>query len=182
MDFGRNNSVTQSAANAEILGRQRLKHMKAKTIIILNSVLTKAVYVFYPLLLIYLAVYHLTDKEPGFVPALLVPGISFVLVSVFRNLVNAPRPYEVPGAKAPIIKKDAPGKSFPSRHVFSIFVIAATAFWVWPIAGILVGAAGVVLCWCRVAGGVHFPRDVIAGALIGVGCGIVGLYVILPLI
>ena len=45
---------------------------KAKTIVILNSVLTKAVYAFYPLLLIYLAVYHLTDKEPGFLPALLV--------------------------------------------------------------------------------------------------------------
>ena len=34
----------------------------------------------------------------------------------------------------------------------------------------------------RVAGGVHFPRDVIAGALIGIGCGVIGYYVILPLL
>ena len=156
--------------------------MKADAIIILNSVLTKAVYLLYPLLLIYLAVYHLTDKEPGFVPALLVPGISFVLVSIFRSKVNAPRPYEMPSAKPPIIKKDAPGKSFPSRHIFSIFVIAVTVFWVWPVPGIVVGIAGVVLAWSRVAGGVHFPRDVIAGALIGIGCGLIGYYVILPLI
>ena len=47
--------------------------MNDKTIVVLNSILTKAVYIMYPLLLIYLAVYHLTDKEPGFVPALLVP-------------------------------------------------------------------------------------------------------------
>ena len=156
--------------------------MKVKTIILLNSVLTKAVYIMYPLLLIYLAVYHLTDKEPGFVPALLVPGISFVLLSIFRDKIDAPRPYEMPGAKPPIIKKDAPGKSFPSRHIFSIFVIAVTFFWVWPAVGILIGVAGAVLSWVRVEGGVHFPRDVIAGALIGIGCGILGFYVILPLI
>ena len=156
--------------------------MKAKVIVILNSVLTKAVYIIYPLLLIYLAVYHLTDKEPGFVPALLVPGISFVLLSIFRDRVNAPRPYEMPGAAPPIIKKDAPGKSFPSRHIFSVFVIAVTFFWVWPIPGVLIGIAGAVLSWCRVTGGVHFPRDVIAGALIGIGCGVIGYYVILPLI
>ena len=156
--------------------------MKAKTILILNSVLTKAVYALYPLLLIYLAVYHLTDKEPGFVPALLVPGISFVLVSIFRSWYDAPRPYEIPGAEPPLIKKDAPGKSFPSRHIFSIFVIAVTFFWVWPVPGILIGIAGILLAWSRVAGGVHFPRDVIAGALIGVFSGVIGYYVILPLI
>lgn len=156
--------------------------MKEKSVLILNGVLTKAVYLLYPLLLIYLAVNHLTDKAPGFVPAVLVPGISFVLVSIFRSKINAPRPYETPGAAAPIIKKDAPGKSFPSRHVFSIFVIAVTVFWVWPAPGILVGIAGVILAWCRVAGGVHFPRDVIAGALIGIGCGVIGFYLILPLI
>ena len=155
--------------------------MKPEAIIVINSVLTKAVYLLYPILLIYLAVYHLTDKEPGFVPALLVPGISFVLVSIFRSRLNAPRPYEMPGAKPPIIKKDALGKSFPSRHVFSIFVIAVTVFWVWPLPGVLTAAAGALLAWCRVAGGVHFPRDVIAGALIGIGCGLLGYYVILPL-
>ena len=156
--------------------------MKAKTILILNSVLTKAVYALYPLLLVYLAVYHLTDKEPGFVPALLVPGISFVLVSIFRSWYDAPRPYEIPGAEPPLIKKDAPGKSFPSRHIFSIFVIAVTFFWVWPVPGILIGIAGILLAWSRVAGGVHFPRDVIAGALIGVFSGVIGYYLILPLI
>ena len=150
-----------------------------KIIIALNYILTKAVYILYPLLLLYLAATHLTDRDPGFLPAVLVPGISFVLVSIFRNLYNAPRPYEMPGAPKPVIKKDAPGKSFPSRHIFSIFIIAVTLFWVWPIPGIIVGIAGTVLAICRVMGGVHFPRDVIAGALIGIACGIIGYYVIL---
>ena len=152
--------------------------MKEKTILILNSFLTKAVYLLYPLLLIYLAVNHLTDKEPGFIPAVLVPGISFALVSVFRSKINAPRPYEMPGAAPPVIQKDAPGKSFPSRHVFSIFVIAVTVFWVWPVPGILVGIAGAVLSWCRVAGGVHFPRDIAAAIVLAAACAAIGFFVI----
>ena len=156
-----------------------MKETTRKTIIALNYILTKAVYILYPLLLLYLAATHLTDMDPGLLPAVLVPGISFVLVSIFRYLYNAPRPYEMPGAKEPVIKKDAPGKSFPSRHIFSIFIIADTLFWVWPIPGIIVGIAGTVLAVCRVMGGVHFPRDVIAGALIGIACGIIGYYVIL---
>lgn len=152
---------------------------REKLIVVTCSVLTKAIYILYPMLLIYLAVTHPADRDPGFLPALIVPGVSFVLVSIFRNLYNAPRPYEMPGAKEPIIKKDSPGKSFPSRHVFSVFIIAVTFFWVWPAAGVCIGIAGVILAVCRVAGGVHFPKDVIAGALIGIGCGILGFYVIL---
>ena len=81
--------------------------MKPEAIIVINSVLTKAVYALYPLLLIYLAASHLTDKQPGFVPAVLVPGISFVLLSIFRDKINAPRPYELYDID-PIIVTDPP--------------------------------------------------------------------------
>ena len=53
---------------------------------------------------------------------LAIPGISFVAVSIFRKCYNAKRPYEIYDFK-PLIPKDTIGKSFPSRHVFSIFVI-----------------------------------------------------------
>lgn len=65
----------------------------------------------------------------------------------------------------------APGKSFPSRHTFSAFAIAASWFVASvPVAVVLLVAAG-VLAVCRVLGGVHFPRDVVAGALIGSATG-----------
>lgn len=149
---------------------------KEKLIIAVNSVLTKAVYIIYPVLLIYLAAAYITEKETGIVPAVIVPGISFVAVSIFRRLYNAPRPYEMPGATPPVIKKDSPGKSFPSRHIFSVFIIAVTVFQVWPVPGILTGVAGALLAYVRVAGGVHFPKDVIAGAVIGIACGVIGYY------
>ena len=144
-----------------------------KIIIWTDKILTRTVYLIYPVLLIYLVI----KKEPAILQALLVPGISFILVSVFRYLLNAPRPYEVTG-KEPIIKRKGIGKSFPSRHTFSTFVIAVTVFYFWPVAGILTGIAGAALATARVLGGVHFLRDVIAGAIIGIGCGIIGFYLI----
>ena len=112
-----------------------------------------------------------------FLRALLVPAVSFAAVTVFRRIFNAPRPYEKFGLP-PAIEKDTAGKSFPSRHVFSVFIIAATIFYVHPSAGILLGLLGVVLAVLRVIGGVHEPRDVIAGALAGILCGVLGYYVL----
>lgn len=101
----------------------------------------------------------------------LVPAVSFVLVSVFRKVYNAKRPYEVYDFK-PLIEKDTKGKSFPSRHVFSIFVIGSSLLWLYPYAGVLVCVMGCGLAVVRVVTGVHFPKDVVAGAVVGIVCGI----------
>lgn len=102
----------------------------------------------------------------------LVPALSFVAVSIFRRMVNAKRPYELYGFD-PLIPKNTQGKSFPSRHVFSIFVIAVTVGHYYPEACIGLSLAGVMLGALRVVSGVHFPRDVIAGGAVGIFFGIV---------
>ena len=106
-------------------------------------------------------------------------GISFVLVTVLRKEINAPRPYEVFDA-APVIPKDTRGNSFPSRHAFSIFVIAMTFCACCPLAwaGPVMLAAGVLLAVIRVVSGVHFPCDVVVGALLGMLAGFVGLWIL----
>lgn len=101
---------------------------------------------------------------------LAVPALSFMLVSLFRQKVNAKRPYELYGF-IPLIPKETAGKSFPSRHVFSIFLIATTVFFLQCSMGIVLWVAGVCLAVIRVVTGVHFPRDVVAGAVLGVFCG-----------
>ena len=107
---------------------------------------------------------------------ILVPAVSFLAVSVFRSCFNAKRPYEIYDFK-PLLEKDTKGKSFPSRHVFSIFVIGSTLFQINPAVGIPVCLMGCVLAVIRVIAGVHFPRDVAAGGIIGVVCGCVaGLF------
>lgn len=173
----------------------RAKPHLARAIVISNSIITKAIYVAYPHLLIYLFIQQFLgftgalgflsspDLAPttltlesfftsAFFKALSVPFVAFVLLSVFRSRVNAPRPYEVFDAK-PVISKDSKGKSFPSRHVFSIFLIATTFLAVCPNAafGLVIEALGIALAAIRVMAGVHFPRDVIMGALLGIFAG-----------
>lgn len=140
---------------------------------LLNKLLTGFVFALYPVFLLLLFM----RKNPFLVRAILVPAVSFVLLSVFRRLINAPRPYEKFGLP-PVLEKDTRGKSFPSRHVFSVFIIAMTIFYLHADAGVLLGIIGVVLGLIRVIGGVHEPKDVLAGAVIGILCGVVGFYVI----
>ena len=146
---------------------------KTKRIVSMNQILTGVVFTVYPLYLIVLY----AEKDPKLMKAILVPAISFVLVTVFRKIVNAPRPYEkfeIP----PVIEKETKGKSFPSRHVFSVFIIAVTIFCSHTGPGILIGLIGVAMAIIRVLGGVHEIRDVVAGALVGLVCGILGFYII----
>ena len=138
-----------------------------------DKAFTLLVYLAYPALLLWL----LLARSPLLLRAVLTPGVSFAAVSLFRKYYNAPRPYEVLDID-PLIPKDTRGKSFPSRHVFSVFVIAAVFFRVSPALGAALGAVGVVIALIRVIGGVHFPRDVLAGAVIGLLSGAVGLWLI----
>ena len=41
------------------------------------------------------------------------------------------------------------------------------------------GAAALLVCYTRLVGGLHFPRDVVAGIALGLACGLVG-FVIIP--
>ena len=138
-----------------------------------NIILTLIVYISYPALCAYLLFFG-RDK---LLRCVAVPGIMFVLVSVFRRLVNRARPYEKLGF-TPVILKDKSGQSMPSRHVFSVFVIAMTFLYVFPYLSIPFFVIGVVLALVRVCGGVHYPSDVLVGAGIGLLSGFIGYYLI----
>ncbi|MGN0349573.1 MAG: phosphatase PAP2 family protein [Roseburia sp.] len=151
----------------------RKSEKRAKRANQINQILVSFVSIQYPLFLLVL----FRDKHPFLLRAIVVPAVSYVLVSLFRKLCNVPRPYEKFNLP-PALKKETEGKSFPSRHVFSAFVIAITIFTVFPTAGVIVGMAGIGLALLRVLGGVHEPRDVIAGALVGLVSGMVGYYML----
>lgn len=143
----------------------------AKGIHIANKICTGLMYLSYPLLILYL----LWQKDMGVIRAILVPGISFVLLSVGRKLINRPRPYEVFDVPS-VIKKDTKGQSFPSRHVFSATIIAMTFLlaspWMW--LGIIFLLISVLLAAVRVVSGVHFVSDVVVGLAVGVIAALIG--------
>ena len=62
--------------------------------------------------------------------------------------------------------------------MFSIFLIGTTFYFCCPIPeiGILILILGVLLACLRVVSGVHFIKDVIAGALLGILMAELGFY------
>lgn len=156
----------------KITGAMRRNAKLTKLLNILNKVLTYLIFAAYPAMLVYLLI---KDRERLTV-AVAVPAVSFVLLSVFRRVIDLPRPYEV-FEMPPVIPKNTKGKSFPSRHVFCIAIIGVTALYAFPklpVIGIIILVIAVLMAVLRVFSGVHFPRDVIAGFLCGVIMGAAG--------
>ena len=146
----------------------------AQRLIRANAALTALGYVAYPLLLVLLALF---DRDL-LLRCIVVPAAGFAICAIIRTAVDASRPYEA-GGPAPLIPKDAHGKSFPSRHTFCMFTIACTWLVFQPIVGGALLACACALALIRVKGGVHYPRDVTAGAALALAICAVG-YLAIP--
>ena len=97
-----------------------------------------------------------------------VPALGFVILSFLRKKINAPRPYEEWTIK-PLLDRDSPGQSMPSRHVFSATIISMACLHASLSVGVILLVLSVFLGLVRVLGGVHYPKDV----LVGYACGLV---------
>ncbi len=138
-----------------------------KALLAVNRGLRYLGYLMYPLLLVLVAIFDL----PSLPKLVVVPLLGFLVVSGFRAAFDAPRPYELLDMD-PLIKKATVGQSMPSRHLFSMAMIAMCwLYWCAPV-GVVLLLLCAVMGYIRVVGGVHFPRDVIAGALGGVILGL----------
>lgn len=139
----------------------------------LNKALTVLGYVSYPLLLALLFVF-----DRGLLAGCVaVPAAGFIVLSVARRIIDAPRPYEGEGGRPALIGKSTQGRSFPSRHTFSMFMIAF-AWMSWVPQGVVFGCV-LALCACalavaRVALGVHHVRDVVAAAVVALAFSLIG--------
>ena len=107
-----------------------------------------------------------------------VCGAPYVLVSLVRGLIDAPRPYEVYNDIYTVPPKKKEGASFPSRHAFSVFSIGTALLFVYPIAAVDVLVMGIFLSVSRVLLGKHFVRDVVAGGVIGAVTSLIGMLVL----
>ena len=103
---------------------------------------------------------------------LFIPASGFVILSFLRKKINAPRPYEEWTIK-PLLDRDSPGQSMPSRHVFSATIISMACFHASLSLGVILLVFSAFLGAVRVLGGVHYPKDVVVGYICGLAWGVI---------
>lgn len=103
---------------------------------------------------------------------LFIPASGFVILSFLRKKINAPRPYEV-WEIVPLLDRDSPGQSMPSRHVFSATIISMACLHASLSVGSILLVFSALLGLVRVLAGVHFPKDVVVGYICALVWGVI---------
>ena len=101
-----------------------------------------------------------------------VPASGFVILSLLRKKINAPRPYEV-WEIIPLLDRDSPGQSMHSRHVFSATIISMACLHASLSVGVILLVLSALLGLVRISGGVHYPKDVVVGYICGLVWGVI---------
>lgn len=110
--------------------------------------------------------YLFIKKDSKIIFFVLIPAIDFIFITLFRKYINAIRPYDK-FSFTPVVKYEhGKGKSFPSRHTASAFIIAMACLYLNFYLGLFMFLLAVLIGFTRIASGVHFPKDVIAGMII----------------
>ena len=141
-----------------------------------DKLLTTAFFAVYAVALLWTANAVTQKNMPydAFMRLIGAPLFCLLIVSVLRLAIRRPRPYSEDGANITplVIKKASADKSFPSRHLASAFVIAiiCLSYFIW--AGIPLLVLTLPMAYIRFAMGLHYPTDLLAGAVLGTLCGL----------
>ena len=126
--------------------------------------------------IVYLTLLATAYFQEGFGKQILIyvfiPATGFVILSFLRKKINAPRPYEEWDIK-PLLDRDSPGQSMPSRHVFSATIISMACLHASLSVGVILLVFSALLGLVRVLGRVHFPKDVVIGYICGLVWGVI---------
>lgn len=110
--------------------------------------------------------------------AVLSAGVALAIAKVISELVDRSRPFVVEPHGVHLFTSHAADPGFPSDHATGAFAVAMAIYLRNRAWGTVALIAAAVLAVGRVAIGVHFPSDVLAGAVLG--CGVALLLFIGP--
>jgi undecaprenyl-diphosphatase len=94
-------------------------------------------------------------------------GINGVTVQILKDMIARPRPFVVDPSISPLFV-ESPTSSMPSGHASSAFAFAIVMGYYFPKSKPYMITFAIVMSISRLYAFVHFPSDVILGALIGI--------------
>jgi undecaprenyl-diphosphatase len=111
--------------------------------------------------------------------AVLSAGVALAIAKVVSEIVDRARPFVVDPNGVHLFSGHAADPGFPSDHATGAFAVAMAIYLRNRLWGSVALVAAAVLAVGRVAIGVHFPSDVLAGAVLG--CGVALVFFIGPI-
>ena len=108
------------------------------------------------------------------IAGLITFALELPLYKLLKGVFRRQRPFvKLSDAVRHIVPPDE--FSFPSGHAAGAVVVAAIISAFLPVAGLIACLYACLVGYSRVALGVHYPGDVLAGAILGLCCSCMGL-------
>lgn len=129
-----------------------------------------------------MGIYALADKNDKILKDAIYIGTSVIEATVIsyglKYAVDRERPFNRYPDK--ITKRDSPSSpSFPSGHTAGAFSLATSLCIRYPKWYVITPSAlwACSVAFARMNQGVHYPTDVLGGAVIGAGCAVANIYI-----
>lgn len=100
------------------------------------------------------------------IQAALATGFALIIVSVISHFVGRLRPFLASSAVHLLVSPPLKS-SFPSGHTSAAFAMAFVLMMIGPRVGVVAFVCASLIALGRMAVGVHYPTDIVAGVLVG---------------
>ena len=120
---------------------------------------------------------HKPTREAG-----MICGLSLLFSLLLCNLILKPlvlRPRPFTQQTLDLLIPPPTGASFPSGHASSSFAGATGLSVIGPKIAIPAYIVAAIISFSRIYLQVHFPGDVLAGAVLGIGCGVLARWLVM---
>ena len=152
---------------------QKINQFAGKSVCLDSTAIFFARYFEYFLILVLLLFLakNLKKYRPMVVQAFVAAILSrFVITNIIRWFFPRPRPF-IENHVNLLFNYNPLESSFPSGHAAFYFAVAAIVYSYNKKAGILFYVASFLISISRVFSGIHWPSDILAGALVGIFSG-----------